>query len=308
MPAWLSLVLGVLCAGIGGEFFVRGIVGMARWARIAPAIVASTIAAFATSSPELSVAIGASGAGTPEIALGDALGSNIVNLALIMGLVLLMGDIRSSRDSLRRDFPTALAAPGILAILLLDGRLSRLDALLMLMLFLFWLRATALEAARHRQATATAEAVPGPAFIVLTSVAGLAFLVGSGHFIVTGASAIAVSFGLNPFIVGATVVALGTSTPELVTGVVARLRGHDEVSVGTLLGSNIFNGLFIVPVAALIHPIAVNVSDATPALLAGLVATLALYPGGDGIMGRRRGIALLALYLAYVAMVLQQGA
>lgn len=301
----LCLFLGVLCAGIGGELFVRGIVGMAHWARIAPAIVAATVAAFATSSPELSVAINAASAGQPAIAVGDALGSNVVNIALILGIVLLMAEMRSSRDSLRRDFPTALVVPGVMAILLLDGLLSRLDAVLMLGLFLLWLRASAQAALRHRGVETTAEAVPHGALIVLYASVGLAFLVGAGYLIVTGARGLATTLGMDPFLVGALVVAAGTSTPELVTAIVARLRGHGDVSLGTLLGSNIFNGLFIVPVAALIHPISLPVSAVAATLLFGLVATVLVYPVGDGILSRGRGLALLAVYAAFVAVLLQ---
>ncbi|MCC2637127.1 MAG: K+-dependent Na+/Ca+ exchanger related-protein [Moraxellaceae bacterium] len=300
----LYLFIGVLCAAIGGELFVRGIVGMAQWARIAPAIVAATVAAFATSSPELSVAINAASAGHPAIALGDALGSNVVNIALILGIVLLIAEMRSSRDSLRRDFPTALVVPGVMAILLLDGLLSRFDAVLMLGLFLLWLRASAQAALRHRDVEA-AEAVPHGAVIVLCAGAGLALLVGAGYLIVTGASGLATTLGMDPFLVGALVVAAGTSTPELVTALVARLRGHADVSLGTLLGSNIFNGLFIVPVAVLIHPINVPVSAVKASLLFGLVATVLVYPVGDGILGRRRGLALLATYAAFVVVLLQ---
>lgn len=304
MPDALYLFIGVLCAGIGGELFVRGIVGMAHWARIAPAIVAATVAAFATSSPELSVAVNAASAGHPAIALGDALGSNVVNIALILGIVLLLAEMRSSRDSLRRDFPTALVVPGVMAILLLDGLLSRLDAVLMLGLFLLWLRASAQAALRHR-GVASAEAVPHGALIVLYASLGLAFLVGAGYLIVTGASGLATTLGMDPFLVGALVVAAGTSTPELVTAIVARLRGHGDVSLGTLLGSNIFNGLFIVPVAALIHPINVPVSAVKASLLFGLVATVLVYPVGDGILSRQRGLALLAVYAAFVGVLLQ---
>lgn len=299
----LYLFLGILCAGIGGELFVRGIVGMAHWARIAPAIVAATVAAFATSSPELSVAVNAASAGHPAIALGNALGGNVVNIALILGIVLLLAELRSSRDSLRRDFPTALVVPGIIAILLMDGLLSRFDALLMLGLFLLWLQVTARAALRHR-GVASAEAVPPGTDIVLCASLGLAFLLGAGYLIVTGASGLATTLGMNPFLIGALVVALGTSMPELVTAIVARRRGHSDVSLGTLLGSNIFNGLFVVPVAALIHPISLPVSAVKAALLFGLVATVLVYPVGDGILGRRRGLALLAVYAVFVAVLL----
>ena len=111
MNEYLALLIGMLCAGGGGELFVRGTVGLAVALRISPGIIAATIAAFATSSPELTVSINASLAGTPRIALGDALGSNVVNVALILGVALLIVPIRAPRDTIRRDFPTALVVP-----------------------------------------------------------------------------------------------------------------------------------------------------------------------------------------------------
>jgi cation:H+ antiporter len=129
------LLLGVLCAALGGELFVRGVVGVARWARVPAGLIAVTVAAFATSSPELAVAISAAEQGTPSIALGDALGSNIANVALILGIALLFAKIRAPRDSVRREFPLALLAPLLTGVLILDGRLSRLDGVLLLALF-----------------------------------------------------------------------------------------------------------------------------------------------------------------------------
>ncbi|MGK2915060.1 MAG: sodium:calcium antiporter, partial [Porticoccaceae bacterium] len=146
MESYVALILGVIAAGIGGELFVRGVVGLARWARVAPGIIGATVAAFATSSPELSVSISSAMAGKPQIALGDALGSNVVNVALILALALVFSGIQSSRDSVKRDFPVALLIPVITGVLFLDGGLSRFDGALMLLLFLGWLTAAAIEA------------------------------------------------------------------------------------------------------------------------------------------------------------------
>ena len=152
MSPYLTLALGVLSAGIGGELFVRGTVSLATWARVAPGIVGATVAAFATSSPELSVSITSALAGTPQIALGDALGSNVVNIALILALALLISGIQSSRDSIRRDFPVAFLVPVLTAALAADGELSRLDGVVMLSIFLAWMIATVIEARRQRSA------------------------------------------------------------------------------------------------------------------------------------------------------------
>lgn len=305
MNDYLVLALGVVFAGAGGELFVRGVVGLARAASIAPGIIGATVAAFATSSPELSVAVTSALAGSPEIACGDALGSNVVNIALILAIALVISGIQGSRDAVKRDFPVALLVPAITGLLLLDGELSRLDGGLLLGVFCVWLGATLAEARRQRSAAA---AVLGERRLWLTAIsglAGLAFLLAAGRFIVAGARGIALAAGIDEFVVGATVVALGTSAPELATAVIAKLRGHDEVGLGTILGSNIFNGLFIVAVAAIIHPITVAWREAYIALVIGLAAVALVYPARSGFIERRRGVLLLALYGVYLAAILQ---
>ncbi|OGI40884.1 MAG: sodium:calcium antiporter, partial [Candidatus Muproteobacteria bacterium RBG_16_64_10] len=199
----LALILGFVCAGAGGELFVRGIVGVARVTRVPPGIVAVTLAAFATSSPELTVAINAALARTPEISLGDALGSNIVNVALVLGLVAVVAAIRIPRDSVRRDFPAALLVPLLIGALAYDGTLSRTDGAALLVTFVLWLTLTIIEAWRRRSA---AEAVlgeprPWPAFAQCAM--GLGLLVVAGRLIVFGAQGIAAIFGLDAFVIGA---------------------------------------------------------------------------------------------------------
>lgn len=308
MNGYFALIFGVACAGIGGELFVRGAVGLAHWARISPGIIGATVAAFATSSPELSVSINAALAGEPQIALGDALGSNVVNVALILALALVISGIQSPRDSVKRDFPVALLIPIITGVLFLDGELSRFDGLVMLCMFLAWLVAAVIEARKQRNA---AEEVLGEHrgwVAVLSCVVGLGFLIAAGNLIVTGARGIAVSSGIDEFIIGATVVAVGTSVPELATTVIAKLRGHDEVGLGTILGSNIFNGLFIIAVAASIHPIAVSWREVAVTLVFGIMAVMLTYPTRGGFIERRRGVLLLVLYGVYLATILQHRA
>ena len=305
MNDYLILLLGVVSAGIGGELFVRGAVGLAAWARISPGIIGVTVAAFATSSPEMSVSISAAMAGNPEIALGDALGSNVVNVALILGLALVISGIQTTRDSVKRDFPVALLIPIVTGILLLDGVLSRLDGFLMLATFFVWLIAAVIEARKQRSDAVATLGEHRRWLVVLSCVAGLAFLVTAGNLIVAGARGIALAFGIGEFIVGATVVAIGTSTPELATAIIAKLRGHDEVGLGTILGSNIYNGLFVLAVAAIIHPITVSWREVAIALMSGLVALVFCYPTRDGFIERRRGVLLLVLYAAYLVAIMQ---
>lgn len=305
MNNYLILMLGIGCAGLGGELFVRGTIGLAHWLRISPGIIGATVAAFATSSPELSISLNAATSGHPQMALGDALGSNVVNIALILGIALAAAGIQCPRGSIRRDFPVALLVPPITGAFALDGVLSRLDGLLMLVMFFGWLAATVNEARNQRS---MAEQVLGEyrkAIVLLSCATGLALLIAAGALIVKGATGLALAFGINEFIVGATIIAIGSSTPELATTVIAGLRGHGEVSLGTLLGSNIFNGLLIVACAAMVHPIVIVWQEVAIALVFGLVALGCAFPARHGFIERRRGGLLLLIYAAYLATLLQ---
>ncbi len=306
MNDYAALAIGAISAGIGGELFVRGSVGLAHWARVSPGIIGATVAAFATSSPELSISITAALRGEPQISLGDALGSNVVNVALILGISLLISRIQSPRDSIKRDFPVALLAPVVMGVLLLDGLLSRIDGLIMLGIFLTWIVTVVIEVRKQRS---FADEILGEHrgwLTIILSVVGLAFLFAAGQLIVTGAKGIAIAFGIDEFIIGATIVAIGTSVPELATTVISKIRGHDEVGLGTVLGSNIFNSFLIVGIAATISPISVNWHEVSIVLVFGLVTMALTFPTSHGLIERRRGLLLLVLYFVYVVMILQQ--
>ncbi|HEY7759117.1 MAG TPA: calcium/sodium antiporter [Burkholderiales bacterium] len=307
MNDWLTLALGVVAAGVGGELFVRGAVGLARRMRISPGIIGATVAAFATSSPELSVAVGSALAQRPQISLGDALGSNVVNVGLILALALVISGTRSPRDAIKRDFPAALAAPVLTAACLLDGVLSRPEAMLLFAGFIVWFFAAIQEARRQRSA---APAVLGERLArraIADGAFGLIMLIAAGRLIVLGAKGIALSAGIGEFVIGATIVAVGTSVPELATAIVSKLRGHDEVGLGTILGSNIFNGLFVVPLAAAIFPIAIALREVSGALIFGLLAVALTFPAAGGWIGRGRGALLLALFAAFLLFTLRAG-
>lgn len=301
---YLALAFGLLCAGGGGELFVRGTVGIARAARVSPGVIAATVAAFATSSPELTVAISSALAGEPEISFGDALGSNVANIALIFGAALLLAPLVVDRASVLRDFAVAVATPAALGLLLLDDSISRIDAAILLAGFAVWFVAVVREALRQRSVAPPSEARMRPLRAAIETLIGLALLIAAGKLIVYGADDIARQFGLSEFVIGATLVAVGTSTPELAIAIISRIRQHDEVGVGALLGSNIFNGLFIVGVAGAITPIRTSALEAAPALIAGVIALTLAYPPRDGVIHRWRGAALLATYAAYLAAVI----
>jgi len=300
----LNLTLGLFCAGLGGELFVRGIVGLAGWARVSAGIVAATFAAFATSSPELTVAVSSAMAGTPEIALGDALGSNIVNVALILAIAVLIAPIPATRDSIRRDFTVAIMVPLLVGVLAFDGTLSRIDGFILLGVFVAWLIMVVFEARRQRSASIDVLGEHRAWLALLLCLAGLVFLIISGRLVVSGALGIATSFGVSTFVISATLVAFGTSVPELATALISQLRKHNEVGLGTILGSNIFNGLFILAVAAIIHPIHIEWNVASLSLLFGVATVAVMYPFRNNMVGRLQGAILLICYALYAFIML----
>jgi cation:H+ antiporter len=300
----LILLLGLAFAGGGGELFVRGAVGGATAARIPPGIVGATVAAFATSSPELSVAISSGLDGRSELALGDALGSNVANIGLVLGLALLIGPMRVGGGVIRRDIAAALAIPIVTLLLLLDGTVSRADAVVLLVLFSVWLVASFEVARRGRSAAAEVLGEHSMKRSLLSGAIGLALLILAGRLIVSGAKGMGTDLGFDAFVVGVVFVAIGTSVPELATTVISRIRGHDEVGLGTLLGSNVFNGAFIVPVAALLSPMTVDWGEIAISLVFGIVLVTLVIPWRGHLLGRPRGGVLLLGYAASVLLLL----
>lgn len=300
----LKLLLGIACAAGGAELFVRGAVGIATAARISAGIIGVTVAAFATSGPELAVSLISAAEGQPEIALGDALGANIVNFALILGLALVIASIKSPSDILRRDFPVALLAPAITGLLIYDGELSRLDGFILLAAFGAWLTVTIGHARRERSARRPAAQRHSLWTLAAQTLGGLALLGLAGLLIVSGASGIAAARGIDSFLIGATVVAIGTTVPELATTLLARLRGHHDLSLGNILGSNIINGLLLAALAALIHPIRVPWEQVRIPLLFGALSVAFTFPPRHGHISRLRGVVLLLLYAVYLAVVI----
>lgn len=296
-----AVAAAVALAAVGGEVFLQGILGSAHWLRLPKLLVATTLAAFSTSSPELTVSSVAALAGHPEIGLGDALGSNVVNIALVFGIALLFGPIRVERAELGRDFALALVVPLLTLGLIADDTVTRLEGALLLGVFAAWMIAVVRAARAGRIADVAPETIR-PALVLLYLLGGLGALVAAGRLFVYGASGIAGAFGVDPYVVGALVVAIGTSLPELVTVLLARLRGHDEVGVGTLIGSNLFNGLAIVGVAASIHPIRAPFVEVAATLFAGVLALLLLVPVTGATIGRLRGAMLLSCYAAFVVL------
>jgi len=305
---FVILTLGLACAAGGGELFVRGVVGIAEAARIPAGIIGATVAAFGTSSPEVSVAVSAALDDRPQLSLGDALGSNVINLGLALGLVLLVGPIGVGRGTIRRDIAAALVIPLVTVLLAADGHLGRPDAVVLLAVFSTWLVTTIVAARRERSAAADVLAEHSPRRAIVESVLGLLVLIVAGRLIVSGAKGIGTELGLDAFVVGVVFVAVGTSVPEIATAVISRVRGHEEIGLGTVLGSNVFNGALIVPIVALIAPFEVDWAEIAISLVFGVAVVVMVLPYPRPMLGRGRGIVLLALYgSSVVALLLTHG-
>jgi cation:H+ antiporter len=303
----LILLLGLACAAAGGELFVRAAVGLATWARVPAGIVGATVVAFATSSPELAVGLGSAAAGTPALALGDALGSNVVNLGLVLGTMLLLGGSTRGHAGIRRDTAVGVALPLLLGLVALDGRLSRVDGGVLLLVFLTWFGLTTAEGRRERSATPVVLGERNHVRLAAEGAAGLAFLIAAGRLIVAGARPIGVDLGLDPFVVGVVIVAVGTSAPELATAIVSRLRGHGEIGLGTVLGSNIFNGGLIIGIVAIISPFAVSVTEIDTSLAFGVALIVLVTAVGPARLNRRLGAVLVAGYALSILTLLATG-
>lgn len=300
----LVLGLGLVCAAMGGELFVRGVVGIAEAARIPPGIVGATVAAFATSSPEVSVAISSALSDRPQLALGDAFGSNVVNVGLVLGAAILIGPIRVGEGAIRRDMTAALVLPLLTVVLAADGSLTRPDGLVLAIVFSTWLVTTILAARRERSAAVEVLAEHSLPRAGVVAVLGLLVLVAAGRLIVVGAKGIGEDLGLDSFVVGVVFVAVGTSVPELATAVVSRLRGHEEIGLGTVLGSNVFNGGLVVALITLIAPFEVDWSEIMVSLVFGILVVIAVLPFPRPLLGRFRGALLVTLYGSSVLSLL----
>lgn len=299
----LLLIPGLVLAAVGGDRFVRGTVGLALWMRIPAGIVGATIAAFATSSPELTVGVLASVDGRSELAFGDATGSNIVNTSVVLGIALLLGGMTVRWRDIGRELVTFLGALVVIGVSTLDGRIEVAESIGILILFTGWLTWVVRTARRQRSDMEVIGETQHRAVIV-DVILGLVMLVVSGRLIVLGSKEIGEFLGWNSFVVGTVVVAIGTSAPELVTTLIAARRGHVEIGLGAVLGSNIFNSLFIVGIAGLIDPIRVDRGPTFVALVAALLSALLLLPGRKERLDRGRGGLLIGLYGAFLAVLL----
>ncbi len=306
----LLLAAGVGLLYVGGEGLVRGGVGLGRRFGLSPLVIGLTIVSCGTSSPELAASLAAVLAGSPSIAVGNVIGSNIANLGVVLGVTALVWPLSGSARSLGRDTAVMLAVSLGLFALVRDDLVSRAEGFLLLAALVLYLTVLfALSRRNRRVGKKIATAVPpvlGSAWRGVTLVlGGTALLVLGARLLVTGAVGIAHALGVSERVVGLTMVAFGTSLPELAASLVAALRHHSEIVFGNLLGSNVFNILLILGGTAAVRPVAAPWVELRPDLLVmvgfAILAPVLLF--SNGRVSRWEGGLLLLAYGGYVSLL-----
>ncbi len=309
----LLLALGLALLYLGGEGLVRGASGLALRCGLTPLAVGLTVVAFGTSAPELVVSSDAAWRGLGDVALGNVIGSNIGNIALILALTALLRPVTTHLQLLRFDVPVMIGAALLLAVLLLDRQVGQVDGLLLLLGIVAY-TAWVLRAARKEAQAVQVEFAQGvphaprPLWLLLgLTLAGLALLVVGGRVFVDAAVKLAQLWGVSDAVIGLTIVAVGTSLPELAASLVAVLRKESDMAVGNIVGSNIFNVLGILGVSSLVRPLeAINIGVTDLLVMIGL--SVSLYPMlvTQHRLTRGEGAVLLGVYAAYVVMLVQR--
>ena len=315
---YIELIVGLVLLIWGADRFVHGAASAARNMGIAPLLIGLTVVAFATSAPEILVSVIASIRGEPGLAIGNAIGSNIVNIGLVLGCVAIIRPIQLRSATLRREMPALLAVSLLTVSLFLDQHLSRVDGLVMLtglVIVMIWLARLGLRSSTDDPIKREFEAeipshVSNKAAIVWFIVGLVALLVGA-DLLVDGAMKVANYYKVDQVVIGIMLVALGTSLPELAVSLVSALKGEYGLAIGNIVGSNIFNLLAVIGIAATIAPIDFEPIVLSLHIFVMVAFTLALFAmtydyDGKSELSRIEGIALLVAFLAYDAYVASQ--
>ncbi|MBT3984832.1 calcium/sodium antiporter [archaeon] len=317
MLEYLFLIIGIIILVAGAHFLIKGATSLAKLLRVPSLVIGLTVVAFGTSMPELFINIWAASQGASQIGLGNVVGSNLINTLLILGMTSLIYSIRVKKSTVWKEIPFSLLAGVVLLVLandfILDSQvsfLSRVDGVILLLFFFLFIYYT-YELATKREANIKADFIVFPNYVVALMLLGgsISLFIG-GKLVVDNAITIATNLGLSQFIISATILAVGTSLPELVTSIVAALEKKVDLAVGDIVGSNIFNIFLVLGVSSIITPIAIP-NYINFDFIAIIVATAILF--AFAIWGKKRkllrwqGAVLVMLYIVYLMMIIIRG-
>lgn len=314
MLAFAILILGFILLIYGADFFVDGASALANKIGIPPLIVGLTVVALGTSAPELAVSITAGLQNANEIAVGNVLGSNLFNLLIVAGCSAIVCPQIMDKELLRRDWPATLGATALLGVLVFwDRQLSSSDGLILCFCFVLVISFQVISALRNKRThkeveilSPREERAQQPVVIIRNLIVGLSFIIIGSQFTVTGASDIARLWGLTETVIGLTVVAFGTSLPELVTSLSAARKGQNDIAMGNVIGSCLFNVLFILGVSCAITPIPVLETGLMDFGILLVVTALLYIPAKMGKFGRTVGAVSILSYAGYMTWVVMR--
>jgi cation:H+ antiporter len=314
MNAWLALGVGLVCLYFGAQALVKGGAGLALRLGLTPLVIGLTVVAFGTSSPELVVCLQAAASGNGAISIGNVVGSNICNVALILGLCALVSPLRTAVQVIRREVPVMIGATVLALLMLADGHLARWEAAILLAGLVVYTVLTVRQARAevtseaNREYAAEIGAEPGGlGKNTVLVIVGLGLLLLGSHLFVEGAVTLAQAWGMSQVAIGLTIVALGTSLPELAAALTAAAKKEGDVAIGNVVGSNLFNVLGILGVAGLAKPIdAPDLQWADLGLMLGLSIALLPVARTGGQISRTEGAVLLVAYVGYTTWLLMR--
>lgn len=310
---YVYLIVGFVLLIKGADFFVDGASAVARLLRVPSVVIGLTIVAMGTSAPETAVSITAGLSGSNEIAISNVIGSNIFNLLIVIGVCAIIKAFNTDLEILKRDMPINIGITVLLLIFLLDGSLSRIEGILLLLGLIIYLVVVVRSALKNRTTESAeeeeADKVQTIPQIILCIVGGLLAIIWGGDLVVDNAQRIALSFGMSPMLVGLTIVAMGTSLPELVTSVVASRKGESGLALGNAVGSCIFNILFILGMSSVLSPITLTgsggIESITDTAILAVVSTIMLICSNSGKkVTRAEGILYVVLYAIYMTFAI----
>ncbi len=314
ITASVAIAFGLALLVWSADRFVAGSAATARYFGMPPLLIGMVVVGFGTSAPEMVVSALAASQGNPGIALGNAYGSNITNIALILGLTALISPITVHSQVLRKELPLLAAVTALAAWQIRDGDITRGDAVVMLCVFGALMAWTIWQGMQKKTDTLAGEmeqelevhAMPLRRAVIWLGV-GLILLIASSRILVWGAVEIARGFGVSDLIIGLTIIAIGTSLPELASSIIATRKGEHDIALGNVLGSNLFNTLAVVGIAGAIHPMTVGPEVFSRDIMVMAALTVSLFVFGYGFRGRPgrinryEGGALLISYFGYTA-------
>lgn len=303
---YLLLIIGFILLIKGADFFVDGASSVAAKLKVPSLIIGLTVVSMGTSLPEAAVSISASLSGNNAISLGNVIGSNIFNLLMVVGIASVILPIVTDRDVLKRDMPVNIGITVVLLFMLLDGHLSRLEGVILLIFFVAYLLILFRSALKNRQEEDETKMLTWFKSILFV-VLGVAAIIGGGQLVVNNAKTIALNLGMGETLVGLTVVAFGTSLPELVTSIVAAKKGESGIAMGNVVGSCIFNILFILGMTGVIKPL-----NAGPeffidtGILIGICLIMLVFAFTKRKTDRLEGAACVLIYIGYTAYIIMR--